>query len=108
MDENLEVHLVDTSYEVFELIGGIVKLSPRIRTIRIWFKHGGRVRLDHVVNVQLYRGYPEVIVVVLLPSLRELAEGLWVVLGGGKSATCRRTGMSPFFSSLIYVSRSSR
>src|SRR4051812_21260418 len=77
VNENLKVHLVDASYDVSELIGRIVELSPRIRTIRVWFKHGGRVRLDHVVDVQLYRGYPEVIVVVLLPSVREVVEGLW-------------------------------
>jgi len=74
MDENLELHPVQPRHYLLEFLRRIVKFPVRSRTIRIRLHQRSGVRLDHVIDIQLHRGDPQPVVVILLPRLIELLQ----------------------------------
>src|SRR5260370_40601976 len=69
VDEDLEPHAIDSRHHIFELLGGPVGLARCFGAISIGGQHGCRMSFNHVVDVELYRGNPQAVIVITAPCL---------------------------------------
>ena len=69
--EGLEASTLERGDELGEHVRRVEGVAGRVRAVRIRRQHGRRVRLDHVVDVELDRSHPEPVVVVRGLGLRE-------------------------------------